>query len=103
MLTVGDLFGLKEGDNPHRWYDPADVEAVANAITADLKQLDPKHAAYFDQQRADVRDQRLARYHQPDRDIKSRYAGIPVGASESIFALHGARARPEPDHARTAS
>jgi len=30
VLTVGNLFGLHEGDNPHRWYDPADVEAVAN-------------------------------------------------------------------------
>ncbi len=27
VLTVGDLFGLKDGDNPHRWYDPAEVEA----------------------------------------------------------------------------
>ena len=56
MLTVGDLFGLKDGDNPHRWYDPADVEAVANAITADLKKLDPKDASYFDQRHAGVRD-----------------------------------------------
>ena len=47
VLTVGNLFGLHDGDNPHRWYDPADVEAVANRIAADLTKLDPKHAAYF--------------------------------------------------------
>ncbi len=29
VLTVGELFGLRQGDNPHRWYDPADVAAVA--------------------------------------------------------------------------
>src|SRR5471030_798652 len=24
-LTVGALFGLSAGDNPHRWYDPSEV------------------------------------------------------------------------------
>jgi zinc/manganese transport system substrate-binding protein len=87
VLTVGDLFGLKEGDNPHRWYNPANVDTVANAITADLKQLDAKDAAYFDAQRAAFETQRLARYHQLIASIKSRYAGVPVGATESIFAM----------------
>ena len=88
VLTVGDLFGLKDGDNPHRWYDPADVEAVANAITADLKKLDPKHASYFDRRRTRVRDPGpRRRYHALIAQIKRRYAATPVGASESIFAL----------------
>ncbi len=87
VLTVGDLFGLKEGDNPHRWYDPANVEAVANAITADLKKLDPTHASYYDQRHAEFENQGLATYHRLIADIKARYSGTPVGASESIFAL----------------
>ena len=87
VLTVGDLFGLKDGDNPHRWYDPANVEAVANAITADLKKLDPKHASYYDQRRATFENQELATYHHLIAAIRSRYGGTPVGASESIFAL----------------
>jgi zinc/manganese transport system substrate-binding protein len=87
VITVGDLFGLKEGDNPHRWYSPPDVLTVANAITAELKRLDAADAAYFDQQRAAFENQRLARYHQLLATIGSRYAGVPVGASESIFAL----------------
>src|SRR6516165_10287970 len=36
VLSVGDQFGLHEGDNPHRWYDPAEVERTANAIAGDL-------------------------------------------------------------------
>jgi zinc/manganese transport system substrate-binding protein len=87
VLTAGDLFGLKEGDNPHRWYDPANVEAVANAITADLKKLDPDHASYYDQRRAEFENQRLASYHRLIADISGKYRGTPVGASESIFAL----------------
>jgi zinc/manganese transport system substrate-binding protein len=87
VLTVGDLFGLKEGDNPHRWYNPADVEAVASTITADLKKLDPKDGAYFDAQHAAFESRGLAQYHALIASIRSRYAGVPVGASESIFAM----------------
>ena len=87
VLTVGDLFGLHEGDNPHRWYKPADVEAVANTITQDLIKLAPRDAAYFRQQRAAFETQGLAAYHSLINAISSRYAGVPVGASESIFAL----------------
>lgn len=87
VLDVGGLLGLKEGDNPHRWYDPADVEAVANAITGDLKKLDPRDASYFDRKRAWFESRGLARYHALITSTKHRYSGVPVGASESIFAL----------------
>jgi zinc/manganese transport system substrate-binding protein len=86
-LTIGTLLGVKEGENPHRWYDPADVLAVANATAADLKQLDPRDAAYFDHQLKTFETTDLAPYHALIAQIKSRYAGVPVGASESIFAL----------------
>jgi len=87
VLTVGDLFGLKERDNPHRWYSPADVDAVASAITAALSRLDPHDAAYFARRHAAFETQDLAQYHALIAAIRARYAGVPVGASESIFAL----------------
>jgi zinc/manganese transport system substrate-binding protein len=87
VLDVGDLLTLKDGDNPHRWYDPANVETVANKITADLKKLDPKHASYYEQQRTAFENRGLATYHRLIADIRARYGGTPVGASESIFAL----------------
>ncbi|MGZ4181746.1 MAG: metal ABC transporter solute-binding protein, Zn/Mn family [Solirubrobacteraceae bacterium] len=86
-LDVGDLLGLKEGDNPHRWYDPANVDAIANTITADLKKLDPGHASYYEQRRAEFENRRLASYHRLIADIRAKYGGTAVGASESIFAL----------------
>jgi zinc/manganese transport system substrate-binding protein len=88
-LTVGDLFGLHEGDNPHRWYDPANIDAVAQTIAKDLGQLDPKHASYFTAQLKAFETTGLAQYHRLIAQISSRYAGVPVGASESIFALQG--------------
>jgi zinc/manganese transport system substrate-binding protein len=87
VLTVGDLLGLKEGDNQHRWYSPADVERVASAITAALRRLDPKDASYFDHRLALFDGRDLRRYHSLIAQIKRRYAHVPVGASESIFAL----------------
>lgn len=85
VLTVGDSLGLKDGDNPHRWYYPQDVEAVANAITADLSRLDSRYAGYFASRLTRFETTDLAPYHRLIAQIKSRYGGTPVGASESIF------------------
>lgn len=86
VLTVGDLLGLKEGDNPHQWYSPASVQRVIERITADYKRAEPGHAAFFDRQRHRFETVDLARYHSLISQIKARYAGTPVGASESVFA-----------------
>jgi zinc/manganese transport system substrate-binding protein len=87
VLTVGALFGLQQGDNPHRWYDPSDVEAVARTITADLDKLDPGARGYFSTRLHHFLTGDLARYHSLIAQIRARYAGVPVGASENIFAL----------------
>ena len=85
-LTVGSLFGLREGDNPHRWYDPAEVQRTASAITGDLQRLDPRHRNYFAQRLRRLKTHGLTAYHRLIDEIRRRYAGVPVGASESIFA-----------------
>lgn len=87
VLTVGNLFGLKEGENPHRWYDPTDVVAVARAIAADLGRLAPADRAYFQSRLNAFLTRGLAQYNALIAQIRSRYAGVPVGASESVFAL----------------
>lgn len=86
VLDVGKLVGVAEGGNPHRWYSPSDVEKVADAITAALSKADPSDAGYFTQQRTAFETKGLAQYHALLTSIKAKYAGTPVGASESIFA-----------------
>jgi zinc/manganese transport system substrate-binding protein len=86
VLTVGDLLGLREGDNPHQWYSPASVQKAIERITDDYKRADPGHASYFDARQHRFETVGLARYHGLTSRIRSRYAGMPVGASESIFA-----------------
>jgi zinc/manganese transport system substrate-binding protein len=85
-LVVGDLVGLKAGDNPHRWYSPGDVHKVIEKITADYKKLDPADAAYFDTQKNTFENQTLGTYNQLISTIKTKYAGTPIGASESIVS-----------------
>src|SRR5207302_1775096 len=41
VVKVGDLVGLKEGDNPHQWYSPETVEKVISQITAEYKKRRP--------------------------------------------------------------
>jgi zinc/manganese transport system substrate-binding protein len=85
VLNVGNLVGVKPGGNPHRWYSPPNVQQVIDQITADYKRLAPNDAAFFDQQRSTFVSTGLARYNGLIADIKGKYSGVPVGASESIF------------------
>jgi zinc/manganese transport system substrate-binding protein len=86
VLTVGDLLGLKDGDNPHQWYSHDSVYKVIDQITADYKKIDPADAAYFDAQKQTFETQTLAKYNHLETDIKTKYAGTPIGASESIVS-----------------
>jgi zinc/manganese transport system substrate-binding protein len=85
VLDVGQLVGLKDGDNPHQWYSPASVQRVIAQIVADYDRLDPAGAAYYAQREQTFETASLAKYDRLRAEIRARYAGTPVGYSESIF------------------
>jgi len=85
-LNVGDFNGKHEGDNPHMWYSPDYVTAVANKIRDDLKAIDPGDALAFDQSAQTFLTTGLKQYHDLIAAIKAKYSGTPVGATESIFS-----------------
>ena len=87
VLTVGSVVGAATGDNPHRWYNPNDVRKVVDALVSDYKRLDPADSSTFDQQRTTFETTTMADYNAAIADIKAKYAGTKVGASESIFAM----------------
>jgi zinc/manganese transport system substrate-binding protein len=87
VIDIGDLVGAKNGDNPHRWYNPANVQTFVKALTADLKTLDPAASGEFDAGLQRFETQGLSAYNALLSDIKQKYSGTPVGASESIFAM----------------
>jgi zinc/manganese transport system substrate-binding protein len=85
VLTVGELLGLTEGDNPHQWYSPTNVLRVADQIVADYDRIAPADATYFAARKRSFETEGLARYDELLRQIRASYAGVPVGYSESIF------------------
>jgi zinc/manganese transport system substrate-binding protein len=86
VLTVGDVLGLKDGDNPHQWYSRQSVYAVIDAITADYQRIDSAHADYYAQRKTQFENTALASYNSLEQSIKAKYAGTPIGASESIVS-----------------
>jgi len=87
VLNVGDQLGLADGDNPHRWYNPVDVHTVIGQMVTDLEHLDPADGAYFTAREAAFENVALQPYDAAIAAIHARYSGVPVGASESIFAM----------------
>lgn len=85
VLNVGQALGLKAGENPHQWYSPASVKKVVGEIVADYGRLDPANAGYYAEREKVFETESLARYDELRTQIRARYAGTPVGYSESIF------------------
>jgi zinc/manganese transport system substrate-binding protein len=86
VMTVADLFGKKEGDNPHMWYSPSYVDQVVDRIASDLAAIDSNDASYFQSQGSQFKSVGLKAYHDTINTIKNKYSGTKVGASESIFS-----------------
>jgi zinc/manganese transport system substrate-binding protein len=84
-VSVGDVLGLKSGDNPHQWYSPESVEKVTAAMVQAFEEADPGHDSYYEAQAKKFDTQGLADYHRLIAKIKGEFAGTKVGASESIF------------------
>jgi zinc/manganese transport system substrate-binding protein len=84
VISVAAIAGRKPGDNPHLWYDPATMPAVAKALAEALGNMDPAHKAAYDLQLqsflASLRplDQKIA-------DMRAKYAGVAVTATEPVF------------------
>ncbi len=87
VLDVSARLRVPPAGNPHRWYNPADVRAVVRWLSADFASIDPADKRYFARRLAVFTSAGLAKYNELIARIRARYAGTPVGASESIFAM----------------
>jgi zinc/manganese transport system substrate-binding protein len=83
-IIVADLIGQKAGDNPHIWYDPATMLALAEALATTLAADDPGHGAAY--------RQRLRQFQASMQPVlakiaalRQRLAGTPVTATEPVF------------------
>jgi zinc/manganese transport system substrate-binding protein len=86
VVDVGRVVGARTGDNPHRWYMPADVHRVVDEMTAALRRVDPADAAYFDARADRLRSEGLKAYDDQVARIRTTYEGTPIAISESIYS-----------------
>jgi zinc/manganese transport system substrate-binding protein len=84
VVNAAHLLGLPDSTpNPHLWYSPATMPAVARAIAGDLSSLRPAHRAYF---QASLKrfDASLRPWRSAIASFKAAHGGIPVATTEPV-------------------
>ncbi len=84
VIEAASLIGAREGDNPHVWYDPRTLPAVADAVASTLAKLDPADAAAFETRKVAFLAM-LGPIQQKVASIRQRFAGAPIAATEPVF------------------
>ena len=82
-IEVAELVGKKPGDNPHLWYDPPTMPAVATALAAELATLDPGRRADYESRR----DAFIASLKPIDDKIaalRRQYGSVSITATEPV-------------------
>lgn len=83
VMEVARLLPQASLDNPHLWYDPATMPALARVLSAALQRADPAGAAGYRERT----QQFLASMRALDAQVaqlRARFAGVPVTATEPI-------------------
>jgi zinc/manganese transport system substrate-binding protein len=84
VIDVQKTLGLPDSTpNPHLWYKPTTMPAVANAVATDLAQLDPAHASYFKTNAASFIAS-LTTWNNAIAAFKSAHPGVPVATTEPV-------------------
>ncbi|WP_176081731.1 metal ABC transporter solute-binding protein [Paraburkholderia tropica] len=83
-IVAADLVGKKAGDNPHLWYDPQTMPAVARAVSAALGAADPAHKSVYDANLATLLGS-LKPIDAKVAALRAQYKGVPVTATEPVF------------------
>jgi zinc/manganese transport system substrate-binding protein len=84
VINVQKLLGLPGSTpNPHLWYSPRTMPAVAKALVDDLSALAPAHAAYF-RANASSFDRSLQPWLRSLRQFSARYPRTSVASTEPV-------------------
>jgi zinc/manganese transport system substrate-binding protein len=84
VIEVAALVDKKAGDNPHLWYDPNTMPALAKRLTALLAAVDSDHRADY-QQRLTRFERTLKPLNEKIAMLRQKYAGVPITATEPVF------------------
>src|ERR1700683_75274 len=84
VIVAQHVLGLPDDTpNPHLWYDPKTMPAVAETMANDLGTLDPSHKSYF-QARLSAFDASLQPWMAAIGSFKAKYSGTPVAVTEPV-------------------
>lgn len=84
VINVQHLLGRPDDtENPHLWYAPATIPALADALEADLAKLDPAHAATFQANTAKFKTA-LAPWLTAIATFKVTYPNLAVAVTEPV-------------------
>lgn len=84
VIEARRALGLPENTaNPHLWYDPKAMPAVAKAVAAALSGLDPAESAYFSANERKF-EASLAPWKSALADFAASHAHTPVAATEPV-------------------
>jgi zinc/manganese transport system substrate-binding protein len=86
VIDVADLVHAASGGNPHLWYAPETMPALATALAQAFATADPPNAAAYAARLATVRAS-LAALAARIAALRARHAGQPVAATEPVFGL----------------
>ena len=84
VIDVQTLLGLPNSTpNPHLWYRPTTMPAVAKALASDLSAIEPSHRSYF-QANATKFDNSLKPWYAALAAFAKRYPKTPVATTEPV-------------------
>jgi zinc/manganese transport system substrate-binding protein len=86
VISAASLTGRKAGDNPHLWYDPDTMPKVAAALAQAFSKADAAHAPDY-AARLKTTLASLDRINARVAQMKAKFAGQPVTATEPVFGL----------------
>jgi zinc/manganese transport system substrate-binding protein len=84
VIAAADVAHVAPGANPHLWYDPQVMSALAKAVAGDLSVRDPGNAQTYAGLLRDF-DRSMAVLADKVAILKGKYAGMPVTATEPVF------------------
>jgi zinc/manganese transport system substrate-binding protein len=84
VISAQQVLGLPDSTrNPHLWYSPKTMPAVARRIAAALTAIQPSHRTYFDAKLAAF-DRSLATWTKAIAAFKAAHPGVPVATTEPV-------------------
>ncbi|HWD96560.1 MAG TPA: zinc ABC transporter substrate-binding protein [Acidimicrobiales bacterium] len=84
VIVAQNVLGLPSSTaNPHLWYDPKTMPAVAKVMAKDLGKIEPSHKAYFEA-KLKTFTASLEPWLKAIAAFKAKYAGTPVAVTEPV-------------------